>query len=402
MEQKFIAGLYFVFAMLTTNAMAQTPPPGTIPIATVTFPIMPFRPEISLDGDRIAIQTVGTQSFADFTRLAVIEKGSAGWVQIPVTSSIPFPSGGVGRPIAFEGNRIATDMVGLSGRNSPPPIIWGRTGTGWQLQAIPRFQEDLACAGFSPDGIYSFMFDSVTLPNGFTNGVLRVNACEAGLVKAKATLSPPSNPIGGYQLHRYALSGDTMVVGFKYSDGSIFPVIGASGFHAYVYNRSRTAAGAVWSFGGELPLPQSAVAANQIYSPGEDLAIDGNTIAISAPSEAMSVPGVGTVEAGAVYVFERAGATWTQKARLTRSRMNRHFGSRVAVSGDRLLVGSDITPFTVNPGPGEAYLYQRVNGIWNITPNVLRRIANSNDTLFGSGVALIRKYSGCDRSVGYC
>jgi hypothetical protein len=69
---------------------------------------------------------------------------------------------------------------------------------------------------------------------------------------------------------------------------------------------------------------------------GQGVAIsgDGNTIAIGAPHEAG--PGNAVFESGAVYVFTRTGARWTQQAYLRASnpQMSAQFGHSVALNAD--------------------------------------------------------------------
>ena len=105
----------------------------------------------------------------------------------------------------------------------------------------------------------------------------------------------------------------------------------------YVFTRS----GATWS-------QQAYVKASN--SGGGDqfgftvkLSDDGNTLAVSAPMEDSNATGVGGNEAdnsmanaGAVYVFTRAGATWSQEAYIKASNadVGDNFGEGLALSAD--------------------------------------------------------------------
>ena len=67
---------------------------------------------------------------------------------------------------------------------------------------------------------------------------------------------------------------------------------------------------------------------------GTALSADGNTLAVGAPHE--GGPGNAVFDAGAVYVFVRAGDRWTQQAYLRASnpQMSAQFGHAVALSAD--------------------------------------------------------------------
>ena len=83
---------------------------------------------------------------------------------------------------------------------------------------------------------------------------------------------------------------------------------------------------------------------------GNAVAISGDTVVIGSSSESSNATGVNGDEnntsaagAGAAYVFRRNGTTWTQEAYLKASNTdaNDHFGTSVAISGDRIAIGAD-------------------------------------------------------------
>ncbi|MGL4399216.1 MAG: hypothetical protein ACRCXD_05075, partial [Luteolibacter sp.] len=94
---------------------------------------------------------------------------------------------------------------------------------------------------------------------------------------------------------------------------------------------------------------------------GYSVAISGNTVVISAPSEDSNATGINgnqadgsAISAGAVYVFVRSGGTWSQQAYIKASNAGSYdrFGWSVSISGDTLVVGA----------PGEASNATGVNG----------------------------------------
>src|SRR5204862_501227 len=84
---------------------------------------------------------------------------------------------------------------------------------------------------------------------------------------------------------------------------------------------------------------------------GAAVALSGDTLAVGATGEASRVGGVNAVNgqsnnaaprAGAVYVFTRAGASWSQQVYLKASSpgTNDTFGFALALSPDALIVGA--------------------------------------------------------------
>ncbi|MBK7151017.1 MAG: FG-GAP repeat protein [Sandaracinaceae bacterium] len=83
---------------------------------------------------------------------------------------------------------------------------------------------------------------------------------------------------------------------------------------------------------------------------GFTVAVSGDTIAVGAPGEDSAAPGVNGDEAdnslestGAVYVFTRSGASWSQQAYLKASNPDStdSFGVALGLSGDTLAVGAN-------------------------------------------------------------
>ncbi len=117
---------------------------------------------------------------------------------------------------------------------------------------------------------------------------------------------------------------------------------------------------------------------------GTSVAVSGDTVVVGAHLEDSSATGVngdqadnGTPESGAVYIFVRDGASWTQQAYLKASNTGAgdQFGNSVSISGDTLVVaafGEDSNATGVNgnqadnsaSGSGAAYVFVRNAGVW--------------------------------------
>jgi FG-GAP repeat protein len=122
---------------------------------------------------------------------------------------------------------------------------------------------------------------------------------------------------------------------------------------------------------------------------------DGNTLATGAISEDSAATGINGNQAdnsadsaGAVYVFTRTGAAWSQQAYVkpwnTTNRGNL-FGYSVGLSGngDTLAVGS----YDEERGKGAAYIFTRTGGVWSQQIRLMASNAEDGDSL-GCSIAI--------------
>jgi len=129
---------------------------------------------------------------------------------------------------------------------------------------------------------------------------------------------------------------------------------------------------------------------------GSSIALDGDTLAVSAPAEDSSATGVNgpqnnenASQSGAVYVFVRDGGVWTQEAYLKASNtgFGDRFGSSLAISGDTLIVGASYEDSdgqgvgsdqfnNAAMDSGAAYVFRRAGGTW--TQEAYLKASNSN------------------------
>ncbi|HTN89711.1 MAG TPA: DNRLRE domain-containing protein, partial [Sorangium sp.] len=233
----------------------------------------------------------------------------------------------------------------------------------------------------------------------------------------QARLVPGDGGAGGHFGRSVALSADTLVVGAPWSTGSA----GA----AYVFVRS----GGVWS--EQAKLVASGGASNPI---GEAVAVDGDRAVLSAESSVyvfarsggawseeieISVPAganawetppvaieggtvvvgspgdkwwLGDDGVGAAFVYD--ASDWSAPHRLTAQppeAAHDRFGSSVAISGSRILVGA---PGVVSPpmpwyplGRGMAYVFDRGANGWNLDSRLIGSDGRTGDGL-GGAVAL--------------
>lgn len=163
----------------------------------------------------------------------------------------------------------------------------------------------------------------------------------AGWVE-EAVLKPAEQGIGELLGRSIDVSGDVIVAG-AYGEDSAGALAGA----VYVFER----VAGTWTRTAKL-VGGDTVSADLF---GWSVAIEGDMIAVGARNH----DSAGS-NAGAVYVFQREGGDWTERAKLMASDASADdaFGWSLALQDERLLVGA---PFN---GPGAAYLFEREGGVW--------------------------------------
>ena len=263
--------------------------------------------------------------------------------------------------------------------------IFVRSGTAWSQQAYLKASHVLRVGSFG----YSVAVDGDTVvvgANAQAGGAAGVNGPEdetttgAGAAyvfvrsgttwNQQAYLKASQVSVGDEFGFSVAVSGDTVVVGARYEDGSAMGVnaptdeIAINAGAAYVFVRD----GTTWS--QQAYLKASQVSANDAF--GYSVAVAGDTVVVGAIYEDGSATGVnGTVDeldsgAGAAYVFVRSGTTWSQQAYLKASPACAidQFGYSVAVSGESVIVGcpyetSSATGVNCTPiqNSGAAYIF---------------------------------------------
>lgn len=227
--------------------------------------------------------------------------------------------------------------------------------------------------------------------------------------RQQAYLKASNAEAGDWFGYSVALSGDTLAVG-AVREASSADEIGGNEL-----NNSDPGAGVVYVFTRdsdgdwrqEAYIKAFNTDANDAF--GSSLTLSGDTLAVGAPGEASSDNGVDGNDsdnsasgAGAVYVFTRDSSdNWSQQAyiKASNSRASAEFGASVALSGNRLAVGSpgessDATGFDGNqnnlnaPQSGAVYVFDR-NSSRNWSQSAYLKASNTDsDDGFGYRVVL--------------
>ena len=294
---------------------------------------------------------------------------------------------------------INGDQGDNSGRFTGAVYVFVRSGSSWTQQAYIKASSNSQIATFFGSAI-ALSGDTLAVGahlecnsapgiNGDEHAALLGNSGAAyvfvrtGTTWSQQAYVKASNPgASDYFGLSVALSDNTLAVG---APGESSAATSINGNQA---DDTANSAGAVYVFArsGTIWRQQAYVKASNAQQSdlfGSTLALAGDTLVVGAPGEssaAISINGDQTDNsasfAGAVYVFSRFGASWSQQAYLKASNANAGdgFGGALALSGDTLVVGAneDSAATGINSnqddntanGAGAAYVFVRVGPTW--------------------------------------
>lgn len=342
-----------------------------------------------------------------------------------------------GTTLAVASSREQSNATGINGNqadnslsNAGAVYVFYNTGGIWSQQAYIKASNTEASDSFGTD--ISISNDGNTLAisaSGEDSNATGINGNEAdnsmssagavyvftrtgsswsqqAYIKASNT---NTNDNFGYSL---AISGDgnTVAVGAYTEDSNATGINGlqtdnsssASGA-TYVFTRS----GSTWS--QQAYIKASNTNSSDFFGGFVTLSTDGNTLGIAAVREDSSATGINGDQldnsmnfAGAVYVFNRTGVTWSQQAYIKASNTGGgdSFGSSINLSGDgnTLVVGAnseDSSATGINGdqndnsagASGAAYVFHRLGVTWSQQAYIKASNTDSSDS-FGIRVAI--------------
>lgn len=269
---------------------------------------------------------------------------------------------GFGASVAISGTTAIIgapldDVSANAGQGSA--YIFQYNGSEWIQQAKLTAEDGFAQDGFGTsvdiDGdtvIIGAENDDIVSAND-NQGSAYVFVRIAGTWAHQAKLISSDGTAGDEFGKSVSISGSTVVVGAPGAE-----VQGA----AYVFNRN----GASWIQQTRL----GAAAPTGADSFGNAVAIDGDTIAVGAPSHNVGPSGG---DHGAVFCFTRTGNVWTEAARLTATLggSGDELGFSVSISGDLIVAGAWRDDIGENTNQGSAYVFVRSGGIWSELPKMV-------------------------------
>lgn len=311
-----------------------------------------------------------------------------------------------GDTLAVGAHLEASAATGVNGNqadnaaaSSGAVYVFVRTGTTWTQQAYIKasntgvgdnFGSSVALSGdtlavgahledSAATGVNGNQADSTAAQSGAVYVFVRTGTTWKQQAYIKASNTEASDYFG----YSVALSGDTLAVAAYLEDSA------ATGINGNQIDNTMIDAGAVYVFirNGVTWTQQAYIKASNTGMSdyfGRSVALSGDTLAVGAYLEDSAATGINGNQAdnvatnsGAVYVFFRNGATWTQQAYVKASNTGAsdYFGISVALSGDTLAVGAyleDSAATGINGNQadntagdsGAAYVFVRTGTIW--------------------------------------
>ncbi len=312
--------------------------------------------------------------------LALVLLAPVPFAQVPYPEMFASDSGAgdfMGESAALSGQRALLGAANndLTAVNAGAAYLFEFNGSGWsqtqRLEPLDASAADFFGEAVALSGQRALIGSNFDDDLGPTSGSAYVFESTGGDFVQVAKLLAADGSAGDSFGFSVALDGDCAIVGAWLEDDPFFDA-GA----AYVFENS----GGSWSQVAKLTGNESVEDDRFGYT----VAIDGDYAVVgtvfASPLGSMS---------GAAYVFERAGSTWTQTARLLPSdgASNHSFGSALAIQGDRVLVGASLAS-GVTSFSGAVYVFERgPGGGWT---EVDKMIASNGSVSasFGWSVAL--------------
>lgn len=282
-----------------------------------------------------------------------------------------------GEAVAVSGDTAVVASVGLTDPNTGKKgvaHVYARdsASNSWALQAVLPY--DFPSGTIASSQAIAIDGDTIVL------GVpIRADAAAGTVLPGEAhvyhrsgttwtlqgTLSDPASLPDDAFAWSVAISGDVIALG----------AIGLAGREGGVYVFDRT--GTTWSLRQQLTASNGS--ANDCFGCAVD--VENDRIVVGAPNK--------NSVTGAVYVFERMGSTWMEKAivRASGATAELAFGAAVAIDGDNLAVGAPFAEAAGQQFAGRAYLFERTGTTWR-EQTALQAPAPVFWGMFGHSVAL--------------
>ena len=316
-----------------------------------------------------------------------------------------------GLTLAVGAPRESSGATGIDGDQSDDSVVaagavyvFVRAGASWIQQAYVKPSITGTTYQFGTALALSMNGDTLVVgAPGESAGAVYAFARAGATWNQQARIVAASGDTGDLFGSSVALSGDgnTLAVGAMDESSAATGIGGdeadnsaASAGAAYVFARTGT------SWNQQAYVKATNTDADDKFGQAIALTADGNTLAVGAPNEASgstSDQGDNTAtEAGAVYVYVRAGTTWSVQAYVKGMPVvdGDFFGYAVALDGDTLAAGAPGEDSVV-VNSGGMFVATRSGAVW--TQHAVMKASNpASGGQFGSALALAGQVVVCD------
>ena len=330
---------------------------------------------VSLSGDTAVIGAHGDDdSGADSGSAYVFINSGTSWAQ---QAKLHAPDGATydcfGWSGAVDGNTAVIGATGDddNGADAGAAYVFIRVGTVWSFQ-----QKLLAGDGATGDSFgysVSLSGDTAVIGSPYDDDVGAYTGSAYVFVRSgsvwtqQAKILPSGAAAGDYIGDAVFVSGDTLFVGAPFDNDH-----GVGSGSAYVFTRS----GSTWTQQAKL-----------LADDGEDWDNFGTSLSFSNETALVGADGDNDnqYDSGSAYVFVRTGSTWTQQAKILPDdgEMYDFFGGSCSLSGDIALIGAAFEDDN-GDSAGAAYIYERSGTSWTKQQKLLASDGADSDWFGGS------------------
>ncbi len=339
-----------------------------------------FGQSVSIYGDTAIIGAPLRDASGSNSGKAYIYRLTNGTWNLEQPLIAPDASGGdiFGGTVAIYGD---TAIVGApsndaSGTNSGKVYIYTRSGSTWSLQQGLTAPDPSANDGFGSSlAIYE---DTIIVgtpqkdASGANSGKVYIYKRTLGSWNLEQAIISPDASILDFFGISVAIYGDTAIFGALFEDAS-----GTDSGKVYIYKRTL----GFWNL--EQPLIAPDASGGDIF--GGTVAIYGDTAIVGAPSKDVS----GIIDSGKVYIYKRTLGFWNLEQPLIAPDASGgdSFGQKVAIYGDRVIIGAPPKDVSGIIDAGKVYIYKRILGLWNLEQQLVESSSTEEDR-FGSSVSI--------------
>jgi hypothetical protein len=373
-----IASLCLMSSMSTGHPAASPAAPDSILQATLSLPDFAAQDKlgwsVALSGNTAIIgspnhRPTGSPSTG---AAAIFQRNGLGWsLQAELVSNeTVFPNLSFGNSVAIDGDIavVGAPRILVGGGGIPGVVyVFRRSGGVWTQQQ--RIVGELASFGIS----VAISGDTIVVGSPSNIGQAVVYRLNGSTWTEEARVIGPEGTPGDEFGHSVAIDGDTIVVS-AWADNTD---AGNDTGSATVFSRS----GTMWTQQAFLTASDPHV--EDFF--GSSVAISGNTIAVGA----YNADSPRVLNSGAVYVYQRSGATWSETTKLvaTDAHGGDKLGSSISMSGNNIVAGANFYDLPNRQDTGAAYIFQRNNNVWAQSGVQFTDNGAASD-IYGSGVAI--------------
>ena len=320
-----------------------------------------FGGAVSIDGERLLISAINSEVapyFTDVGRVYVFERTATAWSEVDrLEPSDPHHEVAFGRCVALEGDTaiIGAPFAHHSGAATGAVYVFERESSGWVQRSKLIGSRAQDLDRFGE----SLDLDGTRLAIGSPDDDAAGDDVGAVYLFERTA--------GGWKEQSIVESPGAFVGG---RFGSAVAIEGetlaiSAPWHSTALPRSGVVQLYSWSDSGssatwehELQLEPATPAAHQNF--GRTLALEGDTLVVGTPGAQANGP-----FSGKITIVEREGGVWGEATDLTPQGCVAYdrFGSSLSLRGQRLAVGAPGDASTIEAG-GQVWLYERTGSTW--------------------------------------